>query len=106
MLSTHAQSSETRQRLLGVSAAGLLCLSVLGLLGHIESGVVTELLSAGVAILLTIAALEIESRGAARPQARMSTYVGRVVMLDVIVLTVVVVGYLIFLGVAMRDFTF
>jgi len=68
--------------------------------------VVPEPLSAGVAILLTIAALKIDSRGAARPQARMSTYVGRVVMLDVIVLTVVVVGYLIFLGMAMRDFTF
>jgi hypothetical protein len=77
-----------------------------GLLGRIQMGVAAEILSAGMAVSLTIATLEIESRGIPRHLAQISTYVGRVVMVAVIVLTVAAIGYLIFIAVAMRDFTF
>jgi len=78
--------------LLGLSAAGLFGVSVLGLLGRIQMSVATQILSVGMAVSLTIAMLEIESRGVPRHTARIPTHVGRVVLFAVIVLALAAIG--------------
>jgi hypothetical protein len=99
-----------RERLLsvplGVCALALFGLCVLGFVGNIQIGLVTETLLAIGAVTCVGASLEIESRRITPERFRRIASLGRVAMLAVIVLTIAAIGYLVFIAVSMRDFTF
>jgi len=98
-----------RQRLLsvsfGVCGLALFGLCVLGFAGNVQMELVTETLLAIGAVTCIGACLQVESRRNSGPVPQERS-LGRVVMLAVVVLTMAAVGYLVFVAVSMRDFTF
>jgi len=108
MLSAMLSRERLVSLMLGGSAVGLFGLSVLGFMNRIEIGRSAEALLATGAVVLTVATFISEGHRVPlreRPSHRGSS-MGRVIMLVVITVTVAVVAYLIFVALAMRDFTF